>query len=179
VIIDGVWFGNLIYWTPKHTTRDYTLQITITYRLVLSVSLHCHCLVAASNGGSSPSSAFPNCPRPQLLASHCNSRHKSYFTTGDVPPISLLLAPSPLRLTRGFIFLQLNPCGHSSYVTFSLTSEWVCLLWTGFACVKFTCCTYSMLLKILPFTLHTIALSVQALQSRSCLPYVSYATTAA
>jgi hypothetical protein len=29
------------YWTVKHITRDYTLQITITHRLVFSVSLHC------------------------------------------------------------------------------------------------------------------------------------------
>jgi hypothetical protein len=39
--------------------------------------------------------------------------------------------------------------------------------------------TYSMLLKILPCALHTSPLSVQALQSRSYLSYVSYATTAA
>jgi hypothetical protein len=31
-----------------------------------------------------------------------------------------------------------------------------------------------MLLKILPFVLHTSPLSVQALQSRSCVSYVSY-----
>jgi hypothetical protein len=34
--------------------------------------------------------------------------------------------------------------------------------------------TYNMLLKIFPFALHTSPLSVQALQSRSCLSYVSY-----
>jgi hypothetical protein len=36
-----------------------------------------------------------------------------------------------------------------------------------------------MLLKILPSALHASPLSVQALQSRSCLSYVSHATTAA
>jgi hypothetical protein len=35
------------------------------------------------------------------------------------------------------------------------------------------------LLNILPFALHKIPLSVQALQSRSRLSYISYATTAA
>jgi hypothetical protein len=30
-------------------------------------------------------------------------------------------------------FLQVNPCGHSPYVTSSLTRGWVCLLWIGFA----------------------------------------------
>jgi hypothetical protein len=37
----------------------------------------------------------------------------------------------------------------------------------------------NMLLKILAFALYTSPLSVQALQSRSCLFYLSYATTAA
>jgi hypothetical protein len=35
--------------------------------------LHCHCLVVVCNGGPSPSSGFPNCPQPQLPASHSNS----------------------------------------------------------------------------------------------------------
>jgi hypothetical protein len=39
--------------------------------------------------------------------------------------------------------------------------------------------TFSMILKIIPFTLYTSPLSVQALQSRSLLSCVSYATTAA
>jgi hypothetical protein len=39
--------------------------------------------------------------------------------------------------------------------------------------------TYSMLLKIFPCALYTSPLSVQALQSRSCLSYASYATAAA
>jgi hypothetical protein len=40
---------------------------------------------------------------------------------------------------------------------------------------------FLLLLKILPFALYlfTCPLSVQALHSRSCLSYVSYATTAA
>jgi hypothetical protein len=37
------------------------------------------------------------------------------------------LAPSPLRLTAR-IFSQLNSCGHSPYITSSLTREWVCHL---------------------------------------------------
>jgi hypothetical protein len=34
------------------------------------------CLVAASNGRHSPSSGFPNCPRPQLPASNSNCSHR-------------------------------------------------------------------------------------------------------
>jgi hypothetical protein len=53
-----------------------------------------------------------------------------------------------------------NMLGHSSSVRIALTYS-----------------SYSMLLKILPFALSTRRLSVQALQSRSCLAYVSYSTT--
>jgi hypothetical protein len=31
--------SNRVYWTLQHTTRDYTSQITITHRLVLSVTV--------------------------------------------------------------------------------------------------------------------------------------------
>jgi hypothetical protein len=48
------------------------------------------------------------------------------------------------------------------------------------ACCSETPLTYSVvILKIIPFTKHTSPLSVQALQSRSCPSYISYATTAA
>jgi hypothetical protein len=89
------------------------------------------------------------------------------------------LAPGSLRLmTRDFYF-QLNLCSHNPYVRSCLMRGWVCLLWIGFTFVKCTYCTYSMLLKILAFAVYTSPLSVQALQSRSCLSYLSYATTAA
>jgi hypothetical protein len=35
----GDWIGNRIYWTRRHTTRDYTLQITIAHRTVFSITL--------------------------------------------------------------------------------------------------------------------------------------------
>jgi hypothetical protein len=89
-----------------------------------------------------------------------------------------VLAPSRLRLTTR-IFFQLSPCSHNPYVTSSLTKGWVCLLWIDFVFFKCTYRTYNMLLKILPCALYTSPLSVPASQSRSCLPYVSYATTVA
>jgi hypothetical protein len=49
-------------------------------------------------------------------------------------------------------------------------------LMNRFAFVKCTYCTYSVLVKILPCAVYTSPLSIQALQSRSCL---SYATMAA
>jgi hypothetical protein len=36
--------------------------------------------------------------------------------------------PSPLRITTSDFFFQLNPCGHSPYVTSSLMRRWVCHL---------------------------------------------------
>jgi hypothetical protein len=58
-------------------------------------------------------------------------------------------------------------------------SGWVGLLWIDFTFVKCMYCAHSVLLKSLAFTLYTRSLSPQALQSRSCLSYLSYATTAA
>jgi hypothetical protein len=52
----GVWIGNWIYWT-------------LTFVKSFSVFTS-RCLIAASNGGHSPCSGFPNCPWPQLSASH-------------------------------------------------------------------------------------------------------------
>jgi hypothetical protein len=43
-----------------------------------------------------------------------------------------VLASSPLRPTARNFF-QLNFCGNSSYVTFSLMRRWVCPLWICFA----------------------------------------------
>jgi hypothetical protein len=76
-------------------------------------------------------------------------------------------------------FFQLSPCGNSPYVTSSLTENGFVSHEYAWPFVKRTYSTYSMLLKILPLALYTIPLSVQALQSRSCLSYMSYATTAA
>jgi hypothetical protein len=39
VTVDGIWTGNWIYWSLKHTTHDYNSQITITRRLVFSVAV--------------------------------------------------------------------------------------------------------------------------------------------
>jgi hypothetical protein len=59
------------------TARDYTLQFTVTraraHTPVSTVTSSLPFLLAASNSGCSPSSGFPNCPRPQLLASNSNS----------------------------------------------------------------------------------------------------------
>jgi hypothetical protein len=46
--------------------------------------------------------------------------------------VHLAVKPLVTHDPRHFLF-QLNPCGHSPYVTPSLTKRWVCLLWTCLA----------------------------------------------
>jgi hypothetical protein len=87
VTLDGVWIDR-IYWTlwysaRLHFTFDYcthararTHTHTHTHTSVYSHVFTSRCLVATSNGGRSPSSGFPNCPRPQLPASHSNSSQR-------------------------------------------------------------------------------------------------------
>jgi hypothetical protein len=52
---------------------DYILQFVSTHPLLSTVRLQCCCLIAAFNGGRSPCSGFPDCPQPQLPASHSSS----------------------------------------------------------------------------------------------------------
>jgi hypothetical protein len=77
---------------------------------------------------------------------------------------------------RSFFLFELNNCGNTPYITSSLTRRWGYLLWICLAFVKCTYRKYSVLLNILACALYASALSVQALQSRSCLSYMSYAT---
>jgi hypothetical protein len=78
VTVNGVWIGNWIYWTLFDTARDYTLQFTAIHtKCPQSVTVSAsRCLVAASNGGRSPSSEFPNFPLPQLPASNSNNAQR-------------------------------------------------------------------------------------------------------
>jgi hypothetical protein len=62
-------------------------------------------------------------------------------------------------MTTRVFFLQLNPCGYSPHVTFSVMKVWVCLLSVGLDLVKYTFRTYSMLSKILPCALHMSSVS--------------------
>jgi hypothetical protein len=55
-------------------------------------------------------------------------QNQNYFTTGDLPPLSLSWRQAPRDSRPEIYFPQLNPCGISPYVTSSLTKRWVCLL---------------------------------------------------
>jgi hypothetical protein len=82
---------------------------------------------------------------------------QSHFTTGGLPPISSSWCQAPWESRSEFF--QLNPCSHSPYVTSCLTGGWDCLLWIGLAFVKCMYRTYSMLLRIIPFSLCTSPLA--------------------
>jgi hypothetical protein len=100
------------------------------------------------------------------------NQSQSYFTTSGLPAISSSWRQAPWKPRREIFLFSWTLCGNSPYVTSSLMRRWVCLLWIGFAFVKCTYRTYSMLLKILPSALCRSPLLVQTLQSRSCLSYV-------
>jgi hypothetical protein len=70
------------------TTRDYTLQITDTHRLVFSVITisTIHCLVTASNSVRSPSSEFPNYPRDSATSFSQQQITKTKLQFSDLLP---------------------------------------------------------------------------------------------
>jgi hypothetical protein len=55
------------------------------------------------------------------------AHNQSYFATGGLPPISSSWRRAP-RESRPEFFSQSIPCGHSPYITSSLTRGWVCHL---------------------------------------------------
>jgi hypothetical protein len=175
VTIEGVWIGNRIYWTLKQlvTTNNHNILIDLhTPKFTLNAVLPSRCSVAASNGGRSPSSGFS--AASAITFSHlttatlnCLNKSKSELLYDWRFTANQSWRQTPRDLRWEFLF-HLKPCGHSPYVT-SLTRKWICLVWIGFTFVKCTYRTYSVLLKILHCALYTSPLSVQALQSRSCL----------
>jgi hypothetical protein len=56
------------------------------------------------------------------------SQSQSYFTTGGLLPISSSWHRAPWDSRPEFISPHFNTCGHSPYITSSLTRGWVCHL---------------------------------------------------
>jgi hypothetical protein len=75
VTVDGFWIDDRIYWTVWYSAW---LHFTIHYPSLTHThtQLHWSLLIAASNSGHSFSSGLPNCPWPQLPASHSNSSQR-------------------------------------------------------------------------------------------------------
>jgi hypothetical protein len=59
-----------------------------------------------------------------LLHGVSQSQSQNYFTTGGLPPFSSSWR-EPLETHDQHLFIQLNTCFHSPYVTSSLTRGWV------------------------------------------------------
>jgi hypothetical protein len=69
-------------------------------------------LVAASNGGCSPSFRFPNCPRPQLRPSNSNSSQRlnpssplTHQLTDRLPPLTFRVYNISARIAQKIPFL--------------------------------------------------------------------------
>jgi hypothetical protein len=84
------------------------------------------CSVAACNGGHSPSSGFPNYPRPQLPASHSNSSQR--------PNISCPLTHSLTHQPTTLHFTQLNWLHFTNYPAYNI------LAWIAQKTSVFCCC---------------------------------------
>jgi hypothetical protein len=100
----------------------------------IHTSVHSHvftrcCLVAASSSGRSPSSAFPNCPRPQLPDSHSNSSQRLNLNS----PLTNSLTHSPTNNS-----LTHSPTNNSLIhsLTHSLTHQPITLQFTGYPAYK-------------------------------------------
>jgi hypothetical protein len=69
------WWSDLLVFLIQNMATLYS-SLLHTQTSVHSHVVIIRCLVAASNGGRSPSSGFRNCPWPQLPASHSNSSQR-------------------------------------------------------------------------------------------------------
>jgi hypothetical protein len=106
----------------------HTHTHTHTHTIVHSYVFTSLCLVVASNSGRSPSSWFPNGPRPHLSASNSNSsqllnRNSPLINSPTIsltplthPSLIILLITSrhrPHRKHRSFVAAQLLPRKHA------------------------------------------------------------------
>jgi hypothetical protein len=121
-------------------TELYTPNITVTTAHKVFSVFTIYFLVMASNNSYSSSSMLKSSLNgsslPTLPTELCQSQ--SYFMTGGLPPITSSWRQAPWG-SRPEISFQLNPYGHSSYITYSLMRGQVCLLWI---CLAFVKCMY-------------------------------------
>jgi hypothetical protein len=128
-----------IYWPLTHTTRTannysvtsnlHTLQITAAntkFSPACSVFTSRSLVTASDIGDSSASRAHVVTVR-RISRNSQLSQSPGYFTTDGLPPITSYWRQAPWY-SRLAIFFQLSPCGHSPYVTSSLTRGSVCRL---------------------------------------------------
>jgi hypothetical protein len=89
---------------------------THTHISVYSHVFTSRCLVGASNSGHPPSSGFPNCPRPQLPASHSNSSQQLSPSCSLTNSITNLATHQPTNSTQLICLLIISRHGpHRKY----------------------------------------------------------------
>jgi hypothetical protein len=84
----------------------------------MSVTLHCDALRPDKIQNE----------RLKTTVAHRERERESYFTTGDLPPISSSWRRAPWGSRHSNFIFQLNTCGCSPYVTSSLMIGWLCRL---------------------------------------------------
>jgi hypothetical protein len=115
---------------------------------------------------------------PPPHGTYDSSQSQSHFTTGGLPPINSSWSRASWD-PRPKIFFQLNSCGNSSYVTSSLTRRCVCLVWICLASRQVYISHIKHVIEYFSFCTTQVLCQYRLLQSRLCLTYISYATTAA
>jgi hypothetical protein len=129
VTIGWVWIDIRIYCTLKQlvTPLDESLWDTTGFHGVTVFTSRC--LLAASKHGRSLSSRFPNCPRPQLSASHGNNLVKV--------TLRLTVSRSACHGSETYLVLM------TRLLLLSVSSGFVDVwstLWRGNWCVVYNCC---------------------------------------
>jgi hypothetical protein len=141
------------------TARDYTLRFTVTHTHTLSSThwcLYCRCSVTASNGGHSPSSGFPNCPRPYLSASNSNSwkgLNRSHSKTNSPTNSSLRWLPGWRPPHTNLLLFWLNSTLCPAYNISSLIVVAQLLRWEHASfrsCYSVTAVVFLFILRSLP-----------------------------
>jgi hypothetical protein len=125
------WFIGLLYNSWLHFINHYHKQTSIHSHVFSS-----RCSVAACNGTRSPSSASPNCSRPQLPASNSDSSQRLK------PSSSLTHSLTQNATTLHFTQLhstELAPFHSTSYVVPARTSQKTEL---SYCCVSICCGSY-------------------------------------
>jgi hypothetical protein len=158
-------WGAVILWSESRGTHDHILlsQVRDSPNLEGQAPLFI-------SPGNRAAQLYPQALGPLFVTSYvssCLPVRVRVTVRLTVYRQSVRLGDKPLEdHDQSFFLLQPNPCGHRPYVTYSLTRGWICPLWRCLASVKCTYRTCSTLLNILSCT---SPLSVQGLQSRSCL----------
>jgi hypothetical protein len=93
-------------------TCDYTLQITITHILVFSNTVFTALLGSSFHQRMSPSSLFPNCPQPQLPASHYSQLNSQLIMAAGPCYISLAQTAQKTQIQTVFYCCVLVCSGH-------------------------------------------------------------------